>query len=301
MNTTDRTKALFAAVENGHYTLPARLTKMRTGLQALWQHQLDPSPDESDTHARLVLEMADAAEAGRPLPDVTTLEATRAAQRAHADAVSVTLAAADALLNRLNAATADAAEEIITEHLRPRFDAALAALTDACAITGKYADDPAAALSAPAKDRAAFVAVTEHIGVLDVLYGARRVLTDLGARPALDTEGEFASIRNMDELWPRATRQYASRPWGQGADGTKWLIRNGGHLWLPTPDEQDARFEQVYGEAQRAAAARHQIASAMRGGFGATPAYATQPGPAAPPVNRSAQYAGAMGLDVSAD
>ncbi len=54
---------------------------------------------------------------------------------------------------------------------------------------------------------------------------------------------------------------HTARSWGSGAEGTTWLLRHGAELWLPTPAEQDARYEQVYGEQERQAARHRQVAT----------------------------------------
>ncbi len=136
---------------------------------------------------------------------------------------------------------------------------------------------------APAKKRRAFAILPALVGEYGAIAAARRVLADCGARPARDLDGEFAAVKNIDQLWPREVRQYTSKPWGTGADGTTWLLRNGAELWLPTPAEQDARYDEVYGEREREQQRRHRSGVDLRSGFVPAPRYARPEGSDTPP------------------
>lgn len=270
----DTTAPLFDAAGAGHFTLPAHLTKMRAGLTAL-QETVEPAlRTEADEHADLVAATTAAAVAGHPLPDVAAIETARLEERLAADRFDVRIKAAQGLTWQITNAVLEAADEIITDHLRPVFDHIVTDLRAAVDVTAKYADDPVRALNAPAKERKAFADIPNLVGEYSTIAAARRVLTDCGARPARDVDGEFAAVRNIDQLWPRERRQYSPRPWGTGADGTTWLLRNGAQLWLPTPAEQDARYDEVYGEREREQQRRHQSGVDMRSGFTPTPRYA---------------------------
>jgi len=168
----------------------------------------------------------------------------------------------------------EAADEIITAHLRPVFDHIVTDLGAAVAVTAKYADDPVRALNAPVKERKAFADIPVLVGEYSAIVAARRVLAACGARAARDVDGEFAAVKNLDQLWPRERRQYTPRPWTSGAEGTTWLLRHGAQLWLPTPAEQDARYDEVYGEREREQQRRHQSGVDLRSGFVPTPRYA---------------------------
>ena len=182
--------------------------------------------------------------------------------------------AAQALTWQITNAVLEAADEIITAHLRPVFDRIVADLRAAVAVTGRFADDPVRALNAPAKERKSFADVPVLVGEYSTIAAARRVLADCGSRAARDVDGEFSAVKNLDQLWPREQRQYTPRPWTSGAEGTVWLLRNGAELWLPTPAEQDARYDEIYGARVREQQRRHQRGVDMRSGFVPTPRYA---------------------------
>ncbi len=279
----DTTAPLFAAAEAGHFTLPAHLTKMRAGLTALHETVEPALRTEADEHADLVAATTAAAVAGQPLPDVAAIETARLEERLAADRFDVRIKAAQGLTWQLTNAVLEAADDIIVEHLRPVFDRVVADLRTAVAVTAKYADDPVRALNAPVKERKAFADVPVLVGEYGAIAAARRVLADCGARPARDLDGEFGAVKNIDELWPRERRQYTPKPWGTGVEGTTWLLRNGAQLWLPTPAEQDARYDEVYGAREREQQRRHQRGVDMRSGFVPAPRYAQPEGSDTPP------------------
>ena len=102
------------------------------------------------------------------------------------------------------------------------------------------------------------------------LHTGRYVLSVVGVRPAMDTDGEFSEVRNMDQIWPRRARVFMGSttppPWGRDAtarDRLKWLLANGADLWMPLPEQQDQRHEEVHGDAIRALKANRQNAIAL--------------------------------------
>lgn len=196
----DTTAGLFDAAEAGHFTLPAHLQQMRAGLTALQQAVEPVLRTEADEHADLVAAITAAAVAGQPLPDVAAIETARLEERLAGDRFDVRIKAAQALTWQITNAVAEAADDIIVEHLRPIFDRIVADLRAAVAVTARYADDPVRALNAPAKERRAFADIPVLVGEYGAIAAARRVLAACGARPARDVDGEFAAVRNIDAL-----------------------------------------------------------------------------------------------------
>lgn len=62
-------------------------------------------------------------------------------------------------------------------------------------------------------------------------------------------------------------------------------MRNGAELWLPTPAEQDNRYDETYGAREREQQRRHQRGVDMRSGFVPTPRYAQPDSDTQPPSN----------------
>jgi hypothetical protein len=239
---------LFAPAARGDFTLPAKLLAMREGIARL---DAEPRPvivTDLDEHARLIEETITAAVAGQSLPDTSAVQTARAQSIEAADRQTILIGATGGFTSRLSGAIEAAGDEIITAHLRPAHDALIAELTATLLITGEYNDEPAAALTASTKVRTAFAALPGLRAGFDVLGSARRVIEMCGYRPTKDVDNQFSYIRNINELQTPGLRQHGAKPpWAEG--GVTWLIRNGGHLWMPTADEQDARWQEVFGAA----------------------------------------------------
>ena len=239
---------LFAPCERGEYSLPANLLAMREGIARL---DAEPRPvivTDLDERARLIEDTLTAAVDGGPLPDTAAIQSARARAIEANDRHDIITHATLGLTSRLGSEIAAAGDEIITSHLRPALEALIAEMTATLAITGEYNDEPASALTASTKVRTAFAALPGLRAGFDMLGSARRVIETCGYRPVKDVDNEFGQIRNVNELRTPGLRQHGAKPpWAEG--GVSWLIRNGGQLWMPTADEQDARWQEVYGDA----------------------------------------------------
>ena len=244
----DKHAALFAPAARGDFTLPTHLLAMREGIARL---DAEPRPviiTDLDERARLIEETIGAAVNGGPLPATDAIQAARIRAAEAADRQEILIHATLGLTSRVGSEIALAGDEIITEHLRPAHDALIAEMTATLAITAEFDDDPGSALTASSKVRNAFAALPGLRASYVMLATARRVIETCGYRPVKDVDGQFSSIRNINELQTPGLRQHGAKPpWAEG--GETWLIRNGGHLWMPTADEQDARWQEVFGAA----------------------------------------------------
>jgi len=250
-----RLARLSEPADAGVYELPSELTAIRKAIDRL---HLPTAEVQSvgDVLARLTAETRAAAIAGSDdLPDVSAVLVAEQEEATELHRQRIVADARDQLSESLIATVADQADRIIGEYLRPAHDGAVAALADSAALTAQYESDPRAALTAPAKVRSALAGQPDSYQRYVTCIQARTVVLGCAAVPQRDDTNILANIRNAEDLWPRRSRYTAACPWPDGLAGVLWLLRHGAELWLPTAAEQDERYEQVYGEAEREHAA----------------------------------------------
>lgn len=250
-----RLARLFEPADAGVYELPSEITAIRKAIDRLHMPTAEVQ-SVSAVLARLTAETRAAAIAGsEDLPDASAVMVAEREQAVDLHRQRIVADARDQLSESLIATVADQADRIIGEYLRPAHDAAVAALADSAALTAQYESDPRAALTAPAKVRTALAGQPDSYQRYITCIQARSVVLGCGAVPQRDDTQILSGIHNAEDLWPRRARPTAARPWPDGLAGVLWLLRNGAELWLPTAAEQDERYEEVYGEAEREQAA----------------------------------------------
>lgn len=238
---------IFNLGDRGLIALPANVGIARDALARLDAVEMAVSRHPLDVAAELV-EMTVAAAHADTLAEVDFSTPIRAAEDAQANEhrIRAIVGAREFVAGQVDAAVRSNAEKIV-KLLQPRFAALVIDLREGLKTAAAW-PDPAQALSAPAKIRTHLAAVHTARHAIDEIIAARAVLSQLGYRSSVDEAGEFALCRNFDVLWPRQGRQISPiPPWGDGDWITYWLTHRG-EVWLPTVQEQDDRFNAVYGE-----------------------------------------------------
>lgn len=254
-NALTRTEPLFAAQAEGIITLPDNLVTARDTLARITAHPMpDPGPEEAD----VVYEIAAAFVAGTgPLDLAPALDARRAhetaglARRAHDTA-------RDLAETEFIAAVQSTVDVVIVNHLRPVFQATVERIVALHAkLAGVTGDTPPAVLlRAPKATRDAWLALEAELTTYGQMRHLRGVLLTLtGQRPENDAYGFFAEMRNADHVVPQVTsiavdvavRMFQQLP-ADPLQRVRLLLDRGAELWLPTVDEQDDLWRQVFAE-----------------------------------------------------
>lgn len=241
---------LFDGADADLYTLPPEIGALRKAIDRLSEPQ-PPAEAVGTVLDRVIGQTKQAAIAGTDLPDPTALLHAEQQQAIDLHRQRVIGDAREQLGERLVYTVSDLASTIITDHLRPVHDAVVAELSDSAKLTEQYEDNPRAALTAPARVRAALAGQPELYERYTAVIYARSTVLGCNAVPQRDVEQVLSGVRNAEQLWPRRARYGTACPWPDGLPGLLWQLRNGAELWLPTAAEQDARYEEVYGEAER--------------------------------------------------
>lgn len=261
--------------ETGRYTLPDELLTAhdlarRVGIL----EPKMPEPLELDTAAARAL----AALAAGKSVDVTGLAVeVRQAERRRADVQTgyrVVAAATEQAQTAAVGLAADLTETIITEHLRPVHDQLLDQARADTATLGGRPLDPTSLLDAPAPVRKAWRSLRDAAHRYRQLRDARHLANVTGLRElSQDTRGQFAVVRDPRALFPGLPGYDSTAPTPRlpVPDGDVelmgWLVTDAAPAgpWLPTTDEQDARWHELYGAAVR----RQQAGRAMAESVGA--------------------------------
>ncbi|MGI8936899.1 MAG: hypothetical protein ACR2JF_01550 [Iamia sp.] len=247
---------VYDGADAGNYSLPPDVTAARHALAAAESFPDPEAPDVDTARAALVTAYIKAATSGAKPP--TTAAPVTKAQTAAVDAAELrtALAAAVTRLGReRDSLVVRSAEQIVTDHLRPAHDKAVAAAEDAVAVIGATGADPIEVLTASE------VLVAEGLrAARTALDTARRryaaILTARGALvraiggPSVDVGGMFTWAVNGDEVTHRNT---AAPPLGptDPLGHFCWRITGPAKLWCPTVAEQDARHKAVHADDPR--------------------------------------------------
>lgn len=107
----------------------------------------------------------------------------------------------------------------------------------------------------PLRQTPSVVRIDAAVPRYDALRQAHSVARKLGY-PGEHPDGYawFAEVRNMEVVWPEITGLLAVdpsiTPWPRTGtrDRLAWLFGRGGELWLPTAEEQEQRWAEVFAE-----------------------------------------------------
>lgn len=251
-----RYRPLRAGAAAGHYTVPAGILEDFEVLDRL-EGYVNERTERTAPAAREALadEIIAAAKAGKPLPSGAGYMKAEDADRA-ADARSVLLAElldrrAEALVTRCAAS----ARAVLLDHLRPALTEVLDEARIPADLVQPFGTDTKNFLSAPDDVRAALLVLTDLAERYSAIRKARGIFRD-HLKPEYDTDGSFSEFRSLHIAAPYYRQPNAARPWPEDAVGRfVWGITSGAEPWMPTPEEQDARWMEVYGAAAKTRAA----------------------------------------------
>ena len=273
-------ETIFALADREVFKLPPAVVEARARAAAVAALAAEPYPEPEHPAVvaeRLTVETAEAAVSGDAV-DYDQPRLAREAQERHDARLTALRLAGEQVESRLNSAVRGHGDAII-ESLQKPFDKLAGQLREALTLAGQYSD-PAAALTASAGVRSKLASRFALRADLNAISAARSVLDRLGHRSERDTQGEFALLKCMDQVYPRASRQMSAPPWGD-QDLLEWALTGGHDVWLPTVAEQDKRYDDAYLEAEEHVARNRKHAQAIASSFayGGGPVYA-------PPTDR---------------
>jgi hypothetical protein len=265
-------KALVALSEQGKFSLPEEIVRKYQTWVEIPKLKWDPPAvvDDEQAGAQLVAAMnrgedPDLLDFGRAVvAGITKRQESEAAQR-------VMAAAREQAASLAEMALRDSVESIIEKVLRPRFEEIMAEATELAArlkgasfIQGESVDWTRM-MSEDDRTRAARSA-WRRMEPLELqrraILQARYRVDTIGHRtPQKDTEGYFVRLAHPERL--QAPGWEPGKPWQSPAPSEKqqanpvlallwWAVdAAAGEPWLPTCADQDARWEQLFGEWKR--------------------------------------------------
>lgn len=263
MTSTDVYTRLFPGFDAGHFDLPTEVLTTRTAYDRLTALPVPATPDPSDTRRDLTDATVDAFLTGAEhLPDCSGIDGARRAQQTTTDMLDVRSDALEVL--RAKVLTSVNPAEVLTKHLAPAHDETITELRNAWQLVDVHYAKGGSPYAMPK----ATATAAQSVDGLIVRYEAIRFArADLAIRcryqPEVDVDGEFAMISNPEQLWtkPRHNNITNARPPWAGMGTTerlRYLLGQGGALWLPTPAEQDGRFRTVYAQEMAQAAEQRE-------------------------------------------
>ena len=263
-----RLSALVSLSEAAGFSLPDEVTTAHRAAQRLATEYGQRRADQVHGARQLLVDsFATAASTGAAWPDgrsVVEAEAADAARREERNALAQAAAAAQAIYN---AAVEDVADQLIAGSLRPGVEQVLAEVADAAQALGPHgAASVEALLAAPKAAREAWLRLDGLANKYAVLRQARTLLVRTNS--AADSTSLFGEVRNLNELWP-TWRDRTGHPWPDDPrQRMLWLVGPDVQVWMPTPAEQAARFEEVFGDGMARMAHARLVAQGGRAPLG---------------------------------
>lgn len=240
---------VIAARETGLYTLPADLIVAHSACVRVRSLDL-PAPSAMDAQSQGAVLLA-ACTSGA---DVDLREYASALLDADRDRLAVEKsrdvlrAAQEQAENHLAYLCSDLTERIITQHLRPSFEAMLEEVREIAAALGTTGLDSHSLLTAPPKARAAYLKLHELTARYQALVTARRQVNTVGdRRPTIDTNDIFAMFSDTMNLHPawKSPAPVPRIPYPEDPiDLLLWLVGEASTAkpWMPTTADQDEAF-----------------------------------------------------------
>jgi len=263
MTSADILSRLFPAADGGNFSLPPEVITARAAYDRLDALPMPTAADDWAVREGLIAATVDAALSGaEELPGCQGIDGARRAAQLHDDTHDVRRETLEALKARILGSVNPA--QVLTKHLAPAHDETITELRNAWALVDAHLGKGGNRYSMPTKIAAAAQSVDGLIVRYEAIHFARADLTiRLHYQPEVDVDGQFSVISNPEELWsrPRHNNITSSKPpWaGRGTtERLRYLLANGGTLWLPTPAEQDGRFRTVYAQEMAQAAEQRE-------------------------------------------
>ena len=252
-----RFRPLFDGASAGYYTLPGDLAAGLDLVRKLEERQAE-RPDVAAPAAREALTDAilAAVQADKPLPSASgylkALEADRAAQERATVYAEVLEARTARLETRLSASAAT----IVADHLVPALAEVLEEARVPADVIQPFGTDPAGLIHAPDDVRAAHGVLSDLAARYSAIRAARNVFR-VELKPEMDGNSLFGELRNFTDVHPNYRSTQAPKPWPADPVGRLvWLVTSGAQPWCPTPEQQDERWMEVFGDAVKARAAQ---------------------------------------------
>jgi len=215
----------------------------------------------------VVAETVTAVQDGTPLPGCGAVDDARRGEQVATDQAEVLRQATDALAARVRASVDPG--EVMTRHLQPAHTEVVTQLTAALGVVAAHHASGTSVLLASQKVRAAEASID---GLVERYTAVRQARIDLDVfchyAPELDVDGEFSEIANPETVWTRTEHRNfnaGTPPWPRTPTRARlaWFIAHGCEVWLPSPTEQDGRFNAVYATQIEAAAHQRHMGSAI--------------------------------------
>jgi len=251
MTSTDVYTRLFPGHDGGHFDLPPEVITARAAYDRLTALPVPATPDPWDIRRDLADATVEAFLTGAEhLPDCSGIDDARRAQQTTTDMLDVRSDALEVLKARVLSSVNPA--EVLTKHLAPAHDETVRELRNAWAMVDAHYAKGGSPYAMP---KATATAAQSVDGLITRYEAIRFARADLAIRlhyqPTLDVDGQFSVISNPEQLWtkPRHNNITSSKPPWAGMGTTerlRYLLANGGLLWLPEPSQQDSRFAEVY-------------------------------------------------------
>ncbi len=252
--------SLVQSADVGGYSLPSGVLEAHAVWQRLQQSELPPP---RTLHVEDAAGQVVHAVSNGQTPDLLALGAEfgRVQDQRHAydQAVAVLRLAVEQAGNLAVNTASDAADRIITEHLRPAHEELLARVREMAGllrphIGGGYTIDTHSLITANAKVRAAYVELPGLVEKWRVIADAHARANRVGMRIVEhDHEGLFAAFENPMAFFPgwKPPMRGPLIPFPEDATARLlWTVSDEvapARPWLPTVAEQDAAFWSVFG------------------------------------------------------
>lgn len=235
---------------NGQYQLPDETVRLYDALAHLASTPTPDLPSPHELENRFHAETVEAALAARELPDIDILlDAHNAAEKARPerrirDLAEQTLAAR--LATSIHLSLDDIYRRLAEAHAEV-IGAATPTAQQVAAAAG-IPPNPDLLLAAAKAPRDAWAQLAEHAGRYTAIRRAVGNLRRLGHTPDADRREVFGEASDLPDVWPDFARYGATPPWPDDPRGRlAWLCVNA-KPWLPSPQQQDDRYRQVFGD-----------------------------------------------------
>lgn len=243
------TRPLFDLAAEGRFTLPADLLAWRSGIDDLRVRLQDAQnratlADPGGVQSQLANALPGWAAEGKVpdgwVADLLAAQDEQARAMAEATILDDAVSRAESAMVRL---VVDAADEVLTKHLRPVLADVVAKVRKATDGVSVPWDQPSRLARADAKVRAAYAVVEDANVVYEAIRRAQGQLQLLTADAEPDAYGAYNELRNIDEVFPNRAWSRSAVPWPtHPLARLVWVCTPPREPWMPTGSEVMARW-----------------------------------------------------------